>query len=160
MSIKAYEDFIHLVNMYSLNGQQAAELFQGYLGNKVFTEDFMDYAREQYKNFTRIILEEEMATICDDSGNIMAAVVEFEDGTSKVCLARDAYSYNDDSSAKVRFIKIMLQKFDDLYFDDTDRLWISRDGKNNLLNDFKFIVRNDKRLLISASDSYFAYEML
>lgn len=160
MSIKAYEDFVNLANMYSLNGQQVAELFQGYLGNKVFTDDFVEYAQEQYKNFTRIILDEEMSTICDENGDIMAAVVEFDDSTTKVCLARDAYSFKGDDSAQVKFIKIMLQHFDDLYFDDTNRLWISRDGKNNLLDDFKFIVRNGERCLISASDSFFAYEML
>ena len=52
VSIKRYNEFCELVNLYGLSGKQVADIFSGYLGNRIFDRGLLDYARSTYKDFT------------------------------------------------------------------------------------------------------------
>lgn len=159
MSIKKYDEFCELVAAYGLDGKQVTELIAGYMGNRIFDKGLLEYAHEQYKDFIRVIDKEEMASICDVDGNIMAAMVQYNDGTSKICLSKDEPFYKNKNAIQTSFFKIKLQRHDDLSFDENDRLWISRDDQDNLLDEFKFINDKGDTKLVSGNSCYFKYEM-
>ena len=50
VSIKRYNEFCELVNLYGLSGKQVADIFSGYLGNRIFDRGLLDYARSTYKD--------------------------------------------------------------------------------------------------------------
>ena len=161
VSIKRYNEFCELVNLYGLSGKQVADIFSGYLGNRIFDRGLLDYARSTYQDFTHTAADEERDSICDTEGNVLAAIIDYSDGVSKVCLARDAKFFTNKKTTQLRFFKIILQKFDDLSFDDSDRLWITRDDKENLLDDFTLYKdAESSQKLMSSAGCLFDYKML
>lgn len=160
MSIKKYDQFCELLSLYDLSGKQVAALLKGYLGNRVFDDDLLEYVHYKYKDFTHAAEDEELATICDHAdGSVLAARIFFEDGTSKVCLARDVNFHIKKDAVKTDFFKIKIHNHDELSFDSSDRLWISRDDTDNLLDEFTFYTDNGETRLVSGNSIFFAYEM-
>lgn len=159
MSIKKYDEFCDLVALYGLSGKQVAAIMKGYLGNRVFDDDLLDYVQYKYKDFTHTAEDEELATICDEKGHVLAANIYFNDGTSKICLARDAQFYITKNAVKTDFFKIIIHHHDELSFDDNERLWISRDDSDNLLDEFSFYTDNGDTRLVSGTSMFFSFEM-
>ena len=60
---------------------------------------------------------------------------------------------------KTDFFKIKIHNHDELSFDSSDRLWISRDDTDNLLDEFTFYIDNGETRLVSGNSIFFAYEM-